>query len=301
MYHNLTSEKMKYLTINELWNIVYTQLKTTAIESARVETDVILSKGLNVDKSFIYTYPEQLVRNKDFRRVLRYTFLRTCKIPLAYILAEKEFFGLLFKVNNKVLIPRQETEFVVETAISIIKTISETTYEKIVCADIGTGCGNIAISVVKNLLNINLEMYATDISSSAIKLAKQNAKLHNVGDKIKFVTTNLLKYFIDNRILLDVILSNPPYVSEQEYEQLQPEIYFEPKKALVAKTGLEYYKYFAKHAGYVLRPNGKLVLEVNPNLIHKICELFFQSGYNIKKIVSDYSSLPRVIVVEKNT
>jgi release factor glutamine methyltransferase len=279
-------------TINKVYTELYNKLKNFV--SPRVETELLISKTLDLDKSQIYTYPEKIVSQNMLQLIYKNLDLRLKHIPIEYIFHEKEFFCLNFYVDENVLIPRQETEFLVEEVINLFST-----YNFVSIADVGTGCGNIAISIVKNIKS-NIKIYATDISVKALNVAKKNAVLHNVEDKINFVLTDKLQYFIDNSIVLDIIVSNPPYVTEKEYEYLQPEIYYEPKQALVTPTGLEFYTYFASYSKKVLAKNGFLVLEINSNLFNKICDLFKENNFCIYKIVYDYQNLLRVIVLKNN-
>lgn len=279
-------------TLNEVYTEIYNRLKS--FTSARVETEVIISKTLNLEKEKIYIYPEKILNRKEIKEIYKNLNLRLTRVPLEYIFHEKEFFGLNFYVDENVLIPRQETEFLVEETI---KLLSQCNFK--IVADIGTGCGNIAISIIKNISS-EIKIYATDISNKALKIAKKNAFLHKVEDKIIFVQTDKLQYFIDNNIVLDIIVSNPPYVTEEEYKNLQPEIYFEPKIALVTSTGLEFYLYFANYSKKVLRENGFLILEINSNLYDKICNIFEKNNFYIYKTIYDYYNLPRVVVVKNN-
>jgi release factor glutamine methyltransferase len=279
-------------TLNEVYTEIYNRLKS--FTSARVETEVIISKTLNLEKEKIYIYPEKILNRKEIKEIYKNLNLRLSRVPLEYIFHEKEFFGLNFYVDENVLIPRQETEFLVEATI---KLLSQCNFK--IVADIGTGCGNIAISIIKNISS-KIKIYATDISNKALKIAKKNAFLHKVEDKIIFVQTDKLQYFIDNNIVLDIIVSNPPYVTEEEYKNLQPEIYFEPKIALVSPTGLEFYLYFANYSKKVLRENGFLILEINSNLYDKICNIFEKNNFYIYKTIYDYYNLPRVVVVKNN-
>ncbi|MCS7227944.1 MAG: protein-(glutamine-N5) methyltransferase, release factor-specific, partial [Endomicrobia bacterium] len=123
-------------------------------------------------------------------------------------------------------------------------------------------------------------------------------KMHNVEDKIKFILCDKLQYFINNNLKLDLIISNPPYISYEEYKNLQPEIYYEPKQALVVATGMEFYKYFAQYGKHVLKPGGFIVLEMNSNLYNKISQLFINFEYKIEQIIYDYYKLPRCIVLK---
>ncbi|MFN3551324.1 MAG: peptide chain release factor N(5)-glutamine methyltransferase [Endomicrobiia bacterium] len=283
--------------LKEIYSSIYKKFKERNFSSPQIETELILTKSLNLTKEQIYTYPQILLSKKQIDCINRNLLYRLNHKPIAYIFKNKEFFGLNFYVDENVLIPRQETEFLVEEAIKLIKT--KKLYS---VADIGTGSGNIIISVIKNL-DVDFEkykFYATDISEKVLDIAKKNARYHNVETKIKFLLTDKLKYFVDNRLKLDIILSNPPYVSEKEYKDLQKEIYYEPKLALVSSTGLEFYEHFAFYGKKVLAYNGYFVFEINSNLLNEIIFLFEKNKYKVIKVVNDYQNLPRVIVIKNN-
>ncbi|MCX7716389.1 MAG: peptide chain release factor N(5)-glutamine methyltransferase [Endomicrobia bacterium] len=280
------------ITLKELYNEVYTRFFQSNFDLPHIETEIILTKTLNIPKIYIYLYPDLYLTNNEIEKVTYNLQLRLQHKPIAYIFNEQEFFGYTFYVDENVLIPRAETELVVEEAIKLI-----TKNNIKICADIGTGSGNIAISIAKNITT-NISIFAIDYSQSALTIAKKNAKMHNVEDKIKFILCDKLQYFINNNLKLDLIISNPPYISYEEYKNLQPEIYYEPKQALVVATGMEFYKYFAQYGKHVLKPGGFIVLEMNSNLYNKISQLFINFEYKIEQIIYDYYKLPRCIVLK---
>lgn len=280
-------------TIKELYSYGYNILRKSHINNPEIDIVLILSHILNKDKVYIYTYPEKRLNKEQILLFFHLLHRRMLREPLPYILGEKEFFGLKFKVNTHTLIPRHETELIVEEVMKEINNLNNIT-----CADIGTGCGNIAICIAYYLKDKNIKIYATDINKYTLKTAEENAKLHKVEKYINFCHSNLFEYFINNNIKLDMIVSNPPYVTEKEYRNLSPEIYFEPKEALVMKSRLGYYEYFAENAKKVLTKKGKIVLEINPRLLDKICHLFIRNEFKIKKIIYDYNSFSRGIVIQ---
>ncbi|MCS7151404.1 MAG: peptide chain release factor N(5)-glutamine methyltransferase [Endomicrobia bacterium] len=278
-------------SLKDIYKDVQTQLRSIT-PAYYFETDLIITKALKIKRSDLYANPDKILTPSQVRTVNYYLTERLTYKPLPYIFCEREFYGLNFYVDENIFIPRQETEFVVEESLDLIKN------NKLkVCADIGTGCGNIAISIVKNI-PFYIKMYATDISSDALKVAKKNADRLNVLDKIEFVLSDKLKYFIKNEILLDIIISNPPYITEQEYEKLQPEIYYEPKLALVSNNGIEFYEHFATYAKKILNKDGFIVVEINHNLADEILKIFHNANYKVVKTIKDYQNLPRVMVVK---
>lgn len=280
-------------TIRDVYNIIYNKLSKIST-SAQIETEIILTNLLSISKTEIYVYPEKIVPEEKIKEIDNCLSLRLKYKPIPYIFNKIEFFGLNFYIDESVFIPRQETELLVEEAINLIiqKKIK-------VFGDIGTGSGNIIISIVKNITNAYNDFcaFAVDISSKALEVAKKNAKLHYVLNRINFILTDKLDYFLENHIKLDLIISNPPYIPQQEWENLQPDIYYEPKLALVSPTGLEFYEYFASKSKNVLNKQGWLILEINPYLTEKICNLFEEQNFKVEKIVKDYNKLPRVLLI----
>ncbi len=281
-------------TIRDIYNTVYHQLLQINSFSPQVETEIILTNLLGISKTDIYVNPEQVIPEEKVKEINNCLSLKLKHKPLPYVFNKIEFFGLCFYIDENVFIPRQETEFLVEESINLIIQKKIKAF-----ADIGTGSGNVVISIVKNIVNTydNFRAFATDISSKALEVANRNAKLHYISDKINFILTDKLNYFLENYIKLDLIISNPPYITEQEYRNLQPEIYYEPKLALVSTTGLEFYEYFADKSKDVLDEHGWLILEINPSLTEKICNLFEERNFKIEKIIEDYNKLPRVILI----
>ena len=280
------------LTLGKIYNKIYSEFKRLNFSSPQVETEVIITKSLNIPKVFLYTMQDLIISEDKEEAILKNFYLRLNSVPIAYIFNEKEFFGYTFYVNEKVLIPRPETEFLVEESVRLILSNNIKT-----CADIGTGSGNIAISIAKSV-NKDITIFAVDYYESAIEVAVKNAKLHRVEEKIKFLVSDKLEYFMKNSIKLDLLISNPPYVSYEEYKNLQPEIYYEPKEALVVPTGMEFYNYFAQYGKKVLNRNAYIIVELNPFLYEKIYNLFSTSGYKVEHIVYDYYHLPRCMVAK---
>ncbi|MCS7230513.1 MAG: peptide chain release factor N(5)-glutamine methyltransferase [Elusimicrobiota bacterium] len=279
--------------IGEVYQKIYNEFLKNNFDSARIETEVIITKTLGIDKSVIYSFPEKKLSVKQIEKILKNFSLRIAHFPMEYIFCEKEFFGLKFYVDHNVLIPRPETELLVEEALSLIERNGITSF-----ADIGTGSGNIVISILKNIKTKLKEVFATDLYENVLKVAIKNAKNYGLLEKIKFILTDKLKYFIDNKIKLELIISNPPYVTLKEYKNLQKEIYYEPSYALVTLDGLKFYRYFSANGKKVVKEGGYLILEINPNLFTKICDLFTNESYRIYKIIYDYQKLPRGIVIE---
>lgn len=210
--------------------LIWAEHKLKKIKTASLDAEILLSHALNKQKSFLYTYPEKKLTPSQFVRFDKYVSRRAENEPAAYITRHKEFYGLDFKINKYTLIPRPETEHLVEKILKNkkIKTI----------ADIGTGSGCIAIALAKN--NPGLKIYATDISAKALAVAKKNTKLHKIKN-ITFKKGNLLEPLKNTK--LDALAANLPYLSEKTYKKNYEQLKYEPKNALLAgKDGLDCYK-----------------------------------------------------------
>jgi release factor glutamine methyltransferase len=206
--------------------------------------------------------------------------------------------GLKFKVAPCVFIPRPETEVLVETAI---KQLSALSYKlsALNILDLGTGSGNIAVSLAKFLPQA--EIYATDICNDALKIAKINAQLNNVENRIKFIQSDLFTAYSLQPIAYSLIISNPPYITATEIDELQPEIQYEPRLALDGgKDGLEFYRKIISLSPYYLKKDGLLIMEMGFNQAGAIRNIFKISGkFEIIGVVKDYNNIDRVMVARK--
>ncbi len=270
-------------------------LKNKGIDSARINAELLLANILDCKRMDLYLrfdQPLSKYETESYRKALK---RRATKEPLQYIIGEVEFYGLVFNVNPKVLIPRQETEILVETIIE-----NSTSGSDVKILDIGCGSGNIIISLIKNIKNSN--GVSIDISDDAIIIAKENAVKNEVANNISFVKKDILNDDIENLGKFDIIVSNPPYVSKNEFETLQKEILeHEPKIALTDfNDGLSFYKTISKKAPILLRPNGRLFFEVGYNQAEQVQNIMKENGFNKINIVKDYSDIERVVYGELN-
>ncbi|WP_178988080.1 peptide chain release factor N(5)-glutamine methyltransferase [Winogradskyella schleiferi] len=216
--------------------------------------------------------------------------------PIQYILRETEFYGLPFKVNEHVLIPRPETEELVDLIIKCHSERSEKSQIKIL--DIGTGSGCIAISLAKNLPNA--DVYALDISKEALSVAKENAKLNNVN--IRFIEANILNEIchsaLDAQSTYDIIVSNPPYVRELEKQEIKPNVLDnEPHLALFVEDNnpLVFYKAITNFALKNLKENGRLYFEINQYLGEETRELLIDADFRDVDLIKDLNGNYRIL------
>jgi release factor glutamine methyltransferase len=266
-------------------------LKENKIESSQLEVEILLSFLLGIERYKIYT--EKIEVDKNFvNRFLKLIEKRKKGIPIQYITKKVNFFDSEFKIEKGVFIPRPETEILVEKTIQIYKENFYT--KKVKILDIGTGCGNIAICLAKNIENCYV--IGTDISKKAVKLAEENAILNNVENKVEFRYSNI---FSDIDGIFEIIVSNPPYVSETEYEKLSKEVKNEPKKALIAgKDGLKIIKKILYDVSNFLKKNGYLIMEIGKGQKEKI-ERMNLKGIEISGFLNDYSGIKRVAIFKK--
>lgn len=224
---------------------------------------------------------------------------RSTHYPLQYIIGEWEFMGLRFKVNESVLIPRQDTELIVETAMRIIEDFYSEQERTIDVIDLCTGSGCIAISLAKKFDNVN--MLGTDISADALHLAKVNAELNKI-DNVQFIKSDLfleLETDMDSRHKeFDMIISNPPYIRSKEIEKLMPEVKdYEPRIALDGdKDGLVFYKKICAQSRNHLRKKGCLILEIGYDQAEDVTDILEKNIYRNIQVIKDWSGNDRVVV-----
>lgn len=259
------------------------------------EAELIFTEVLKCKRSELYLNRKRHLNIPDSRFLASILRRRAQGEPLQYILGKTEFMGLEFEVNPDVLIPRPETEILVE---SVIKILNQPEYRsrRLDVLDVGTGSGCIAISLAKLYPGINIT--ATDISEPALRVSRRNAFLNGVVDKIRFMQSDL---FASRKLVsggYDVIVANPPYIAGDEIDGLQPEISFEPDIALNGgEDGLDFYRKIIKSAYSYLKAGGILALEAGFGQKSAIKNIFQKSGkFEIIDIIKDYNEIDRVII-----
>ncbi|MBS4027246.1 MAG: peptide chain release factor N(5)-glutamine methyltransferase, partial [Ignavibacteriales bacterium] len=277
------------------WGMEY--LKERNLENPRLNVELLLAHALNLTRVQLYTNFEQPLTREELAHFKYFFQRRIQNEPLQYILGETDFYGLKFFVDSRVLIPRPETEILVEEVLSICTTISEN--KTINILDIGTGSGNIAIALAKFCANV--KVIAIDVSNDTLDVAKQNAKRNDVEDKIQFFQENILLSPTTNlqTQTFDVIVSNPPYISQREFEMLQPEIKnFEPHIATTDNAdGYSFYHKIAEVGKNLLIENGIIFVEVAYNQSNEVKRIFSIAGYGNVRSIKDYNGHERVVVM----
>jgi len=221
--------------------------------------------------------------------------------PLQYILGEWDFYGLTFKTDTRALIPRAETELLVEKVLAFCENafVGDHTH-KVRILDVCTGTGCIAITLAKKLsdMGINREVVATDISDAALSLARENAALHGVDAYVRFVQSDLASHPCVNNSQFDIVISNPPYIPAGELDALQTEVRdYEPRLALDGGAdGMDLYRRLLPQVFHLLQPGGGLFLEIGPR---GVLELVRETGFCDVCIWPDYTGLDRMVTAIK--
>ena len=272
-------------------NYGYRLLKSKNILSYRLDSELLLSKALNKTREHILTNLNFTIKQNDFHKFRRLLLRRKIKEPIAYIFKQKEFWKYSFMVNRDVLIPRPETEIIIEEILKLTNKQSSKYF-----LDVGTGSGCIILSILKE--RPKSVGTAIDISKKALNVAISNAKMHHLENKINFKNIDIDK-FIDNKY--DFIISNPPYINNINFKRLECNVkQFEPTVALKAGLdGLEIINKLIFKSRKLLKVNGKLIFEIGENQENKVINLLMKNKFYINKVCKDFRSLPRVIISTK--
>lgn len=253
-----------------------------------LDAEILMAHILGIDRHKLVLYQNTIIDKRILTRFKRLLSRRLKSEPVAYIVGYKEFYSLPFKVNKHVLIPRPETELLVDCAIYHAK-------QHATLIDIGTGSGAIAIAIKYN--RPDCSVWATDISKDALKVAKQNANTILGKNKIKFLQSSLFDSIPP--MIFDVIVSNPPYISPDIYYQLQKDVHYEPKEALLAfDNGFGIIKALIEKAHTFLSDNGLLIIEIGEDLSPRIQDIATLYNFSIS-ILKDYAHLPRIGILKK--
>jgi release factor glutamine methyltransferase len=270
-------------------------LAQAGIESARFEAQLLLAFALDVPRAALIarTAPDPTPQQQRAFETLVQARVR--RVPLAYLRGTQEFYSLPFVVTPATLIPRPESEMLVEFALEKMQNLSTTgASESIIIVDIGTGSGCLAVSIVKNAPAGSLvRAIATDISWEALQIARYNASQNHLADSVRFVQGNLCAGIVR----ADLIVSNPPYIPTTEIPNLQPEVRdFEPRAALDGgPDGLNFYRRMAGAARQVLRPGGWLAVEVGRGQSAQVQAILRAEGCREVGARQDFAGIERLI------
>ena len=260
------------------------------IPDANLEAEVLLRHVLRLDRAQLYSDLEGSVSEVQSKQLSLLLERRLEGEPLAYLMGHREFYGLDFVVNPSVLVPRQETELLVETTLAICAP-----REGVVIADVGTGCGAIAIAIAHNLPQS--QVTATDISHEALAVADVNRRRHGVTDRVDLRSGDLLVALPG---AVDVIVSNPPYLKRDEISHMQTEVRREPMFALDGGVdGLQTTERLLRQAPGYLRPGGCILVEIAPEHLEPVSRMATDAIADARVThASDLLGLPRVVVAQ---
>jgi len=271
----------------ELINFGASELRRKKISTSRLDSELLLSKILDKNREEILINLEQKICQKYFLKYKQLIQRRSQCEPIAYIVKEKEFWSKNFLVSSDTLIPRPETELIVEKLTKIFEE------KKISILDIGTGTGCILISLLSELKNS--KGIGIDISKKALRIAEKNSEQHGMKNKIKFFHKSLDSKFYQK---FDLIVSNPPYIKKSEIKNLKEDVRkFEPRIALDGgNDGLDLIKKVIYKSKYILKVKGMLALEIGNEQFNKVSKILKKNNFKIEHIIKDYKDNIRGII-----
>jgi release factor glutamine methyltransferase len=268
------------------------RLKTAGVDDSRDQANLLLMHLLARDRTFLLAHPEDNLSAKQFYQYLALVTRRAEGYPLQYLTGRQAFFQLDFEVTPDVLIPRPETELIVEVGIEILKDEATPFF-----ADVGTGSGAIAISLLQELPGA--QAIAVDVSPGALGVAKRNAERHRVSDRLQLVESDLFST-MDPRAAFDLIVSNPPYVPASDLSGLQREVRHEPPGALDGgPDGLAVIRRLLTDAREFLPANGYLVFEIGFDQHEAVNQLIDHGAWELIEMRKDLQGIPRTVVLKK--
>lgn len=276
-------------TISSLLNWTVNYFKSKNIQSARLDAEVLLSHVLRQERIYLYVHFDEPMEQDELNKFREYVKKRAQHVPIAYIIGEREFMGLPFKVTKDTLIPRPDTEILVENVLNNVDKDKE-----IEIVDIGTGSGAIILSLLVNLPKAQGK--TVDISSEAIEVAKENAVNLQVNDRCEFFVGDLFAPLNNNKF--DVIVSNPPYIPKKDIATLEADVReYEPVSALTdGGDGLSYYRRLLSEGKAYIKENGFIALEIGIYQSEDVKQIAMDNGWKNVKIIKDYAGIDRVVL-----
>jgi release factor glutamine methyltransferase len=287
------------------------RLRAANVPSHTLAAELLLLHVITKDRTWLYSHPEEILPRGIAENYLALLGKRAAGVPTQHLTGRQEFWGLEFEVTPDVLIPRPETEHLIEVALDRLAVLElhagrqqRLTGENVTLVDIGTGSGCIAVSLAKELPAAKI--YATDISKAALEVAQRNAARNGFTDRIRYLESNLLDAFATKgrepaAPAFDLIISNPPYIGRREAETLPIEVRdHEPHSALFAgDDGYELYGALIPQAAQYLKPGGLLVLELGYNSLPAVEPLLDPSDWMNLSVTKDLAGIPRVLSAER--
>jgi release factor glutamine methyltransferase len=278
-------------TIQKVLNWTLPYFEKHQVSESRLSAELLLSHVLKCKRLDLYLQFDRILTGPELKEYRSFIERRIIHEPVAYILGEKEFMGLNFKLTPAVLIPRPETEILVESALAEIKGHQEKSARVL---DVGTGSGAIAISVAHYCREC--QVTAIDISPAAIEVARQNSE-HLGVDKVEFLVLDALDLPVNKDEKYDFVLVNPPYIAEKDRKELHPQItHYEPAVALFSgENGLQFYSVFIPKIPLIIKKDGWIFMEIGYDQKEQINILLKESNFSGIEFIPDYQKIERIV------
>lgn len=292
--------RRKSWTIKGLLEVTSNYLREKEIDNPRLSAEVLLAFQLKVDRVKLYLDFDQPLHEREIAAYRELIKRRLTREPIQYITGIQEFWSLDFGVDPQVLIPRPETELLVEQVLSLRDEERLTKSKNLRILDLGTGCGVLAVTLARELESASI--WASDVSAETLAVAKTNAKKHGVEERIGFLLSDMWQGLIDSSLVFDIIVSNPPYIASDHIPLLAPEVRdHEPRSALDGgEQGMHFIKEIIKGAPKYLDAGGWILLEMNQIQTAIAMEIMDKNDdYVEKHRIKDYSGHYRVVVARK--
>lgn len=268
-------------------------------DSPRLDTELIIADVLEEDRLYVMINPDKEITAQQAENIKTNILLRKSNYPIHYILGKREFMGRDFEVQADVLIPRPDTEILVEQTSQEIRNLQKKTDSSILGMEIGSGSGIISISLLADIKE--LAMIAVDINDKALELTKRNAAVHKVDSRLEVRKSDLFEKVSDLKGSFDFIVSNPPYIVRDVIQTLSEDIKgFEPLNALDGgPDGLDFYTAIIKASGDYLKTGGFMAFEIGYDQGESVQKLLLDEGFSLCRVVKDLAGLDRVVIGHK--
>lgn len=266
-------------------------LARAGLDSARVEAEVLLGEALGGSRHLAYLDPQLPLSETEHDRFVALVRRRARRVPIQYVVGRETFCGLDLVVTPDVLIPRPETEGAVAAVLAAVADTARP-----VIADVGTGSGCVALALAA--ARPDALIYALDYSPAALDVARVNAERFGMGARVRFLEGDLVAPLLREGVQAHVVVSNPPYVADGEFEGLQPEVRCEPDAALRGgPDGLQYYRRIIAEAPGALASRGRVVLELGFGHAEAVQAMAARAGLGIERLDPDFNGIPRILTV----
>lgn len=293
--------RLRPWTIKDLLEVTSNYLQEKGVDGPRLSAEVLLAFQLKVDRVKLYLNFDQPLHEREVAAYRELIKRRLNREPIQYITGIQEFWSLDFAVGPQVLIPRPETEVLVEQVVSLRDEKRLAKSKNLRILDLGTGCGVLAVTLAREFERASV--WASDISGEALAIAELNAKKHGVEDRVEFLLSDLWQGLIDSSLVFDVIVSNPPYIASDHISSLAPEVRdHEPRSALDGgEKGMHFIKEIIEEAPKYLDVGGWVLLEMDPEQTAIAMELIENNDdYVEKRRIKDYSGCYRVVMAQRD-